>query len=75
MVAISLKESCSVTETKKVTFRSYKNFNEAELNQELSRVPFHVAHIFDDMDGRILGTWDVAETGRWWARPLERKNS
>ena len=35
---------------KKVTFRSYKNFNEAELNEELSRVPFHVAHIFDDMD-------------------------
>ena len=50
MVATSLKESCSVTETKKVTFRSYKNFNEAELNEELSRVPFHVAHIFDDID-------------------------
>ena len=49
MVATSLKESCSVTETKKMTFRS-NNFNEAELNEELSRVPFHVAHIFDDMD-------------------------
>ena len=28
----------------------YKNFNEDEFNQELSQVPFHIAHIFDDMD-------------------------
>ena len=34
-----------------MTFRSYKNFNEAEMNEGLSRLPFHVAHIFYDMDG------------------------
>ena len=50
MIATSLKESCNPVEKKKVTFRSYKNFNEAELNDELSQVPFHVAHIFDDVD-------------------------
>ena len=36
--------------TKKVTFRSYKNFDEAQLSGDLSRDPFHVAHIFDDAD-------------------------
>ena len=50
MIATSLKESCNPVEKKKVTFRSYKNFSEAELNDELSQVPFHVAHIFDDVD-------------------------
>ena len=50
MIWVSLKESCNPIEKKKVTFRSYKNFSEAELNADLSRVPFHVAHIFDDID-------------------------
>ena len=50
MIATSLKETCTCVENRKVTFRSYKNFSEAEFNEELSRVPFHIAHIFDDMD-------------------------
>ena len=48
MIATSLKESCNPL--KKVIFRSFKTFNEAELNDELSQVPFHVAKIFDDVD-------------------------
>ena len=47
MIATSLRESCNKTEKKKVTFRSYKNFDEAQLNDDLSRVPFQVAHTFD----------------------------
>ena len=50
MIATSLRESCNKMVKKKVTFRSYKNFDEAQLNDDLSRVPFHVAHIFDDAD-------------------------
>ena len=50
MIATSLKEICSYVNNKNVTFRSYKNFSDAEFNQELSQVPFHVAHIFDDID-------------------------
>ena len=48
IIATSLRESCNKIE--KVTFRSYKNFDEAQLNEDVSRVPFHVAHIFDDVD-------------------------
>ena len=44
MIATSLRVSCNKTEKKKVTFRSYKNFDEAQLNDDLSRVPFQVAH-------------------------------
>lgn len=50
MIAISLRESCNQTEKTKVTFRSYKNSNGAHLDEDLSRVPFHVADIFDGMD-------------------------
>ena len=50
MIAASLRESCNKTEKKKVTFRSYKNFDEAQLNNDLSRVPFQVAHTFVDVD-------------------------
>ena len=50
MIATSLRESCNKTEKKKVTFRSYKNFDEAQLNNDLSRVPFQVTHTFDDVD-------------------------
>ena len=75
MVATSLKESCSVTETKKVTFRSYKNFNEAELNEELSRVPFHVAHIFDDMDDIYWAHETLLRQVVDEHAPLKEKNS
>ena len=50
MIATSLRESCKVTEKKIVTLRSYKNFDDAQLNNYLSWVPFDVAHIFDDVD-------------------------
>ena len=33
-----------------ITYRSYKHFNEEQFVDELSRVPYHVAEIFDDVD-------------------------
>ena len=50
MIATYLNETCTYVKNIKVTFRSYTNFNEDEFNRELSEVPFHIAHIFDDMD-------------------------
>ena len=46
----SLKEQCDQPVKKKVTFRSYKLFDKAQFNEDLSRVSFHVAQIFDDTD-------------------------
>ena len=50
MICTSLREQCDQPIKKKVTFRSYKNFDTAQFNEDLSRVPFHVAQIFDDID-------------------------
>ena len=50
MILTTLKEQVHLIERKKVNFRSYKNFNEDIFEKDLSCVPFHVAHIFDDID-------------------------
>ena len=45
---VSKKAACQIKD-KKVTFRSYKKFQETEFTQDLHRVPFHrVATIFED---------------------------
>ena len=48
MVAACFKENSISNKRQKVACRSYKNFQEAECTQDLHRVPFHVATIFDD---------------------------
>ena len=50
MICTNLKEQCDPVMKKKVIFRSYKIFDEQQFNDDLSRVPFHVAQIFDDID-------------------------
>ena len=55
MITTSLKETCTYVDNKKVIFRSYKDFDEAQFNEELSRVPFHIAHIFDLYGRHLLG--------------------
>ena len=50
MILTTLKEQVNLIERKKVNFRSYKNFNEDIFEEDLARVPFHIAHVFDDID-------------------------
>ena len=35
---------------KKIHYRSYKNFNETDFRHDIEPAPFHVAHIFDEVD-------------------------
>ena len=37
--------------------RCFKSFNEEAFNKDLERVPFNVAHIFDDVDD-ICWAWE-----------------
>ena len=50
MIAVCFKENCISNKRHKVTFRSYKSFDEASFTQDLHRVPFQVATVFDDAD-------------------------
>ena len=38
---------------KEITYRSYKHFSEANFIQDLEKTPFHVAHIFEDVDDQM----------------------
>ncbi|KAH3849140.1 hypothetical protein DPMN_091536 [Dreissena polymorpha] len=49
-IVTSLREQCQAVSRKKVKLRSYKNFDETKFNEDLSNVPFHIAHVFDDID-------------------------
>ena len=50
MIATVFKENSISNKRQKVTFRSYKNFCEADFVQDLQRAPLHKAGIFDDID-------------------------
>jgi hypothetical protein len=50
MIFTSIKEQVNSISRQKVTFRSYKNFNENQFNLDLQNVPFDVAFVFDDID-------------------------
>ena len=54
MIAACFKESCILNKRQKVTFRSYKKFHEAEFTQDLHRVPFQGATVFDDTNDCYL---------------------
>ena len=50
MIATVFKENSSSNKRQKVTFRSYKNFCEADFVHDLQRAPLHIAGIFDDVN-------------------------
>ena len=50
MIATIFKENSTSYKRQKVTFRSYKNFCEADFVQDLQRALLHIGGIFDDID-------------------------
>ena len=50
MIGTVFKENSISNKRQKVTFRSYKNFCEADFVRDLQRAPLHIAGIFDDID-------------------------
>lgn len=50
MIAVSLKEKSISVTRKTVIVRSYKAFESESYDEVLSKVPFHVAQMFEDVD-------------------------
>ena len=50
MIAKFFKEISTSNKRQKITFRSYKNFSEADFVHFLQRAPLHIPDIFDDVD-------------------------
>ena len=52
-ISAATRLSCPSSEPKLVHYRSFKNFNEESYRKDLQMVPFHVSHIFDDVDDQL----------------------
>ena len=50
MVGVVVKGTASRVEKRKIKYRSFKNFSESDFNDDVGRVPFHAAYVFDDVD-------------------------
>ena len=50
MLATVFKENSISNKRKKVNFRSYKKFQEADFIQDVHQVPLHIADIFEDVN-------------------------
>ena len=50
MIGVLVKGAAPKVEKQKIKYRSYKNFDEKCFNDDISQVPFHVAHVFEDVD-------------------------
>ena len=48
MVATTFKENSISNKRHKITFRRYKNFQEADFIRDLNQAPFHISALFDD---------------------------
>ena len=50
MIGVLVKGAAPKVEKQKIKYRSYKNFDEKCFNDDINQVPFHVAHVFEDVD-------------------------
>ena len=50
MICFATKMHAPTKVKRKVTYRSYKHFNEIKFKQDLSVLPFHVSEVFDCID-------------------------
>ena len=50
MIGVLVKGAAPKVEKQKIKYRSYENFDEKCFNDDISQVPFHVAHVFEDVD-------------------------
>ena len=50
MIGVVVKGATAKLEKKHTKYRSYKTFDEAEFREDVGRIPFHAAYVFDDVD-------------------------
>ena len=50
MISCIFRQRVPVTTQKYINYRSFKNLDEDKLKSDLENVPYHVAHVFQDID-------------------------
>lgn len=50
LVGVVVKGATARVEKRRIKYRSFKNFDEKDFSEDVSRIPFHAAYVFDDVD-------------------------
>ena len=50
LIGVVVKGATARVEKKHTKYRSYKNFDETEFSEDVGRIPFHAAYVFNDID-------------------------
>ena len=50
MIGVAVRGATVRDQKQKTKYRSFKNFDQKKFNEDVGRVPFHVAGVFDDVD-------------------------
>ena len=50
LIGVVVKGATARVEKKRTKYRSYKNFDETEFSENVGRIPFHAAYVFNDID-------------------------
>ena len=50
LISVVVKGATARVEKRRINYRSYKKFEEKEFSDDVGRIPFHAAYVFDDVD-------------------------
>ena len=50
MIGVAIRGAAARVVTQSTKYRSYKNFDQGAFNNDIGRIPFHVAYEFEDVD-------------------------
>ena len=50
MIGVAVRGTAVRDQKQKTKYRSFKNFDPKEFNDDVGRIPFHAAYVFDDVD-------------------------
>ena len=50
MIGVAVRIAAVRDQKQKTKYRSFKDFDQKEFNDDVGRVPFHAAYVFNDVD-------------------------
>ena len=50
MIGVAVRGAAVREQKQKTKYRSFKNFDQNEFNEDVGQVPFHAAYVFDNID-------------------------
>ena len=69
-----LRSSAPGTRSRKICFRSLKNFSRENFVHDMQIVPFHITDLFDELDDKVYAIWAIVSRCSQWTRTYQANN-